>query len=322
MSSSTSSASDDRPYMNLFDGKGMWLVPSLPENSEAKKLLEFAREGNKKGVEEELNSKIKIDSQHSSGETALMCALQYTDIVELLLKRGADPNIKNICGESALHIASRKGLKDVCDLLLHYGADINMKENLPRCERTPLIEATENEHMEVVKLLCDRGADVNLCDCKGWSALFYACCDILSNKELAEFLLARGGNPHLSDKREYTMLMAAIPTLPNSEEDSSELMKAASEKIQLNKARGEYMEIMKLLLGRNIDVNKRNKDQSVAADIALCNKDPVALKLLLDHGATTSFCGGSSFFNSSSTVADIRQTMHLLEMMRAFQIKD
>ena len=57
------------------------------------------------------------------------CEDRYTKIVKLLLKMGANVNIKNHDGETPLHIAARHEMEYIVKLLLHYNADIHVKNN-------------------------------------------------------------------------------------------------------------------------------------------------------------------------------------------------
>jgi hypothetical protein len=63
-------------------------------------------------------------------QTVLMVASNkgYTEIVKLLLKKGADPNQKNYKGTTALMLASQSGHKDVVKLLLKNGANPRLKD--------------------------------------------------------------------------------------------------------------------------------------------------------------------------------------------------
>ena len=58
-----------------------------------------------------------------------ICEDRYTKIVKLLLKMGANVNIKNHDGETPLHIAARHEMEYIVKLLLHYNADIHVKNN-------------------------------------------------------------------------------------------------------------------------------------------------------------------------------------------------
>jgi len=75
--------------------------------------------------------------------------------VNALLAKGADVNVKDSHGLTALMLASQNGHSEVVKLLLAKGADINAKANNGR---TALMEASQNGHSEAVKLLKAAGA--------------------------------------------------------------------------------------------------------------------------------------------------------------------
>jgi len=87
-----------------------------------------------------------------------------TEVVRLLLERGANPNAKDKDGETPLHEAAKNGHVDVVKLLLEKGADLNARDYMGR---TPLHYAAENGHVDVVKLLLEHGADFKKKDV-GW----------------------------------------------------------------------------------------------------------------------------------------------------------
>ncbi|WAO96991.1 Hypothetical protein NCS54_01468900 [Fusarium falciforme] len=71
-------------------------------------------------------------------------------------------------GRSALGIACTNGSIDVVDVLLKKGADITVADN---DGLTPLNAASANGHIEVVKLLLEKGADVTVADDGGRTPL-------------------------------------------------------------------------------------------------------------------------------------------------------
>jgi ankyrin repeat protein len=82
---------------------------------------------------------VNINAVNDNGETALMYAtIRPCRIVELLLKNGADPNIKTVGGQTALlwlaHDSTKMYMyfttvKKYFDLLIKYNADIEVRDN-------------------------------------------------------------------------------------------------------------------------------------------------------------------------------------------------
>lgn len=73
---------------------------------------------------------------------------------------------------------------DVTTLLLEQGADVNLKDK-NGC--TALIYATMHSSLDVVKLMIEKGADVNAKNKAGKSAL-----DVSNSKEMKKFLREHG----------------------------------------------------------------------------------------------------------------------------------
>jgi len=96
----------------------------------------------------------------SVGGTALMGAAKYRskDAVEVLLKAGADPNVKTQRGRTALHAAATGGDVQVVSALLNAGAKANAKS---QHGDTPLMEAVRRQQYVIVRLLAARGANIN-----------------------------------------------------------------------------------------------------------------------------------------------------------------
>jgi ankyrin repeat protein len=102
-----------------------------------------------------------------SGNTALLwaCHLHRTKIALALLDAGADPCIKNIQGETALHLAD--GEDRLIDKLVDKGGDVNARSNHGT---TPLMRATDANDQGKITFLLRHGADPALKDKDGKSA--------------------------------------------------------------------------------------------------------------------------------------------------------
>lgn len=189
-----------------------------------------------------------VNARAESGFTALMVASRYrgnSEAVRLLLKQGASANsakdVKVVHDASALAFASFSGDVDTARALIDAGADIERRMlvlgMLPTTpllaatmrgdnamvayliERkanpnagelgTPLGRAVVNNQLETVKLLLAKGANVNLVDSLGLTALHYAASVPYDESAIVEALLAAGANDQATDKQGRTALEMA-----------------------------------------------------------------------------------------------------------------
>ena len=113
-----------------------------------------------------------VNLQNKSGKTALHLIKWWSDesnqILELLLQAGANANAKNNDGQTAFHWAAQWGNLDTVEVLLGKGADINAKDNNGW---TALHLAAESGKPDTVEVLLRKGADVNAKKNDGWTAL-------------------------------------------------------------------------------------------------------------------------------------------------------
>ena len=100
---------------------------------------------------------VNVNSKDAKGTYPLILACSYKDndeMIELLLSKGADPNIRGPNGETPLALAARYTLTAV-KMLVEKGADINSKD---KAGYTPLWWATKMERSEIIEFLKRKGA--------------------------------------------------------------------------------------------------------------------------------------------------------------------
>lgn len=93
-------------------------------------------------------------------------------IVELLIRRGADPNHRDRDGWSAIHWAAEEGHQEIVSFLLNHGANPNAVSSYGT---SPLHCAANGGNPAIVSLLLNTGAiDPLKSTCHGWTALHHA----------------------------------------------------------------------------------------------------------------------------------------------------
>ena len=130
----------------------------------------------------------------------------HKDVVKLLLARGAEVNQTDERKRTPLHMASTRGHKWVVKVLLDKGADANL---IDECGQTALHEASYRGHKNVVKNLIERGIAINtkINDATGLTALHMA--SSRGHKCVVRLLLDGGANPNLIDNSGQTAMQEA-----------------------------------------------------------------------------------------------------------------
>ena len=177
-------------------------------------LLNMSEEGDTEGVRRILSSGlVNVDCEIGGHETPLIRAstMGHRDIVQLLLNAGADVNqeirYKKCMAKSPLMMAAFYNHKDVVKLLIDAGAETDKADNLGM---TPLHRAVWQNGVEVVKLLLDNGADVNkaIDDDAGITPLIYAA--FYGYYDVAKLLIDRGARVEKASNEGETPLITAV----------------------------------------------------------------------------------------------------------------
>lgn len=112
---------------------------------------------------------VQLNSEHSIWIQA--CLYVFLDLMRMLLDRGADPNRRGSNGCTVLLevLLCRKVCMPAISLLLEYGADPNLDPAPTGC--TLLMFASFGHHIDIMKVLLERGADVTRVNEDGESVL-------------------------------------------------------------------------------------------------------------------------------------------------------
>nr|XP_048298346.1 ankyrin repeat and KH domain-containing protein 1 isoform X8 [Myodes glareolus] len=196
-----------------------------------------------------------LEEVNDEGYTPLMEAARegHEEMVALLLAQGANINAQTEeTQETALTLACCGGFSEVADFLIKAGADIELG-----CS-TPLMEASQEGHLELVKYLLAAGANVHATTATGDTALTYACEN--GHTDVADVLLQAGA--HLEHE---------------SEGGRTPLMKAA---------RAGHLCTVQFLISKGANVNRAtaNNDHTVVS-LACAGGHLAVVELLLAHGA-------------------------------------
>ncbi|MBE9116180.1 ankyrin repeat domain-containing protein [Lusitaniella coriacea LEGE 07157] len=105
------------------------------------------------------------------GDSILEYAVQEgnLEIVKVLIASGVD--INSGLSSSPANIAIQAGRKDILLALLEAGLDVNQKL---LNAWTPLMSAANSGKLSIIKLLVERGANVNATTEEGYSAVWFA----------------------------------------------------------------------------------------------------------------------------------------------------
>jgi len=152
-------------------------------------------------VEQLLQSGVDINTQHpTSGTTVLMIVSSYyyyDHMVEYLISKGANVNLKDSEGKTALLWASNNSIENA-KILISNGAKVNEAAN---DGMTPFLQASlgvssGKVSIEMCELLRKNGANINAelkrQSALRWTALHYAAAN--GDAELVKYLIKHGAN--------------------------------------------------------------------------------------------------------------------------------
>lgn len=162
------------------------------------------------------------------GETALHWAAVRgnTDVAALLLERGADANSQTSSHTVDLNVNVRASDVDPIERELSWFKTQEMQRGNPRLQvmypprvafargDTPIHAATYWNHVDIVRLLIDNGADINRTNCWGATPLHYAV--VCRYHDIAQMLLESGADPEAKTRSGMTPIEIARKVKDNN----------------------------------------------------------------------------------------------------------
>ena len=250
---------------------------------------------------------VELNRSNSDNETSLHLATQRNrfKLAEILLENGADTNAENDEGRTPLHILSESNANDECNvlkfaqLLLKHGAEVNKQD---KANETSLHLAIQRNRFKLTDILLEHSADTNAENNEGKTPLH-----ILSESSardehnilnLAQLLLKNGAELNRRDNANNTPLHLAIQrnrfmiakTLLEHGADANVENSGGMTPLQIlseNDTNDEHnmLHVLLLLLKNGVDVNRRNQCNETPLHLAICRRQFMIARILLEHGA-------------------------------------
>ncbi|WP_245444839.1 ankyrin repeat domain-containing protein [Pseudaminobacter soli (ex Li et al. 2025)] len=161
-----------------------------------------AANGDDAAITQLLASGAAIDARDGEGRTALLVATHGNriDAARALIEAGADVNAKDNINDSPYLYAGARGHLEILKLTLEHGADL---KSTNRYGGIALIPASERGHVETVRTLIEAGVNIDHVNKLGWTALLEAI--ILSDggerhQQIVRLLLDAKADVNLADR--------------------------------------------------------------------------------------------------------------------------
>ena len=136
-----------------------------------------AKEGNAEIVQKLIHKGADLEiKDRKNGSTPLLWACQngHLNVVKILLQNGANKFATSKRGNTVLHFAVESGEVELVEMLVKKGLDIDAKKRVNpnvfvKGTLSPLNTAIFEDKMEILTLLIEKGADVNMVDGLNWT---------------------------------------------------------------------------------------------------------------------------------------------------------
>ncbi|XP_072032648.1 uncharacterized protein [Amphiura filiformis] len=317
------------------------------QDSDGRNVLHLSTVAGEVELIKELVKYVDVDAVDNEKHTAVHFATVsgLYNCIELLIEHGADPGTPDIHGAYPVHYAAQMcgepktavtGIKCLQSLLSKGGSHVNCKDE---GGKSPLLWASSAGSSKACKLLVDHGADINLadndgltavhcatsrnksrclktlldeCNCKvdqtdnnGCTPLFYAI--MMDYHRCVKILLKHGASPSWQDLNGKSPVHCAAAKgsvrylkMLKKSKGRLELPTSSGERPIHEAARAGNNDAVQFLLKRGVGVNVRNNDGLTALHIAAETDNLPLCKELVNKGADITAVYNSSKSNQTT----------------------
>jgi len=203
---------------------------------------------------------------------------------------GADVNTKSPDDFTPLFIAVQNKHKPIVEYLLSKGARIDEKSGPKGC--TALYQACFDGSLDIVTVLVDAGADVNLKSSHGYAPLFVAVQE--KHKPIVEYFLSKGA--HIDEKNGPNGQTALLKVCFGGSLDIATVLVDAGADVNLKSTQGfaplfaavqnKHKPVVEYLLTKGAHINEKNGQTGLTALYKACVDGSLDIAtVLLDAGA-------------------------------------
>ncbi len=247
-----------------------------------------------------------VNAVDDHGETPLQWAASNgnTGLMQLLMDHKATVNIRDNDGYTALDVACYHDQVNAAALLLKNGAEVNAKEG--KNDWLPLHIAVDKQSPELVQLLLDNHANPNAripsYRFQRMSTFFGETSDVTPlimaamnpRAKITALLVEHKADVNARDGSGDTPLLLVskhwnAPGMGSFAERSRSSSSEATDGLK------ERLTIAGVLLDNGADVNAKNNNQQSALGLAVADKSPEMVKLLLQHQAKVDLLDGQGY---------------------------